>query len=234
MGHFSNKQKKYLKSAAHACAGCRYVPETSHEASFWAMPSDNTATNPIILLSDPDSDGESNNEVCNWTGSVNNHLENDPKDWIDLSSDMDSDLDDEIEELEGEELWKSLEAQMAHEAVVLEAASYWKLSRNISPKEWHKAEMNRGLGYTGRKTVATFTGYFMKPSQADDHQTSSGLTGLSTLDKTAPENEEIFTGYLSDLSDDDEPPPSESEQDEDNAPPTKQRHVKLAVPAHIA
>jgi hypothetical protein len=73
--------------------------------------SDNTATNPIILDSESETEPEDNNKVCTWSGGINNHLENDPDNWIDLSNESDS--DDEIEELEGEELQRSLESQMA-------------------------------------------------------------------------------------------------------------------------
>lgn len=141
----SNKHRKYVRSIAHARAGRRYVPDTVpiHEASLAEL--DNTATNPIILDLEPEDD----DEICTWAGGVNNHLEDDLEGWIDLSED--SDDDDEIEELEGDELRESLESQMAREAeTILEAAVYQKLMRKITPKEWKKAELNRGLGYNGQ------------------------------------------------------------------------------------
>ncbi|KAK2464609.1 hypothetical protein APHAL10511_003398 [Amanita phalloides] len=84
---------------------------------------------PIILNSD--SEPESDEEVCSWMGSVNNHLEDNPEDWIDSDlSAMDAESNDELEELEGDELWDSLEAEMAREAEVLQnsdTALYQKL-----------------------------------------------------------------------------------------------------------
>jgi hypothetical protein len=62
---------------------------------------------------------ESNKEVCSWMGSVNNHFEDNPEDWIVLSG-MDTESDDELEELEGDELQCSLEAEMSQEAEVLQ------------------------------------------------------------------------------------------------------------------
>jgi ribosomal protein S13 len=108
------------------------------------------ATGPIILNSD--SEPESDEEVCSWTGGVNNHLEDNPEDWIDLSG-MDSEPDDELEELEGDELRGSLETEISREAEVLQnsdTALYQKLMRLISFKEWKQAEKNRALGYNGQ------------------------------------------------------------------------------------
>lgn len=145
MGRHSNKHRTLLKSAARARAGPRYVPEKSSHEMPPASP-ENTAINPIILDSEP----EDEDEICAWTGGVNNHLEDDPEDWGDLSDDT-NELDDEIEELEGEELQRSLEAQMAREAkIILEATVYQKLMRKIPTKEWKKAEMNQGFGYNGQ------------------------------------------------------------------------------------
>jgi hypothetical protein len=97
---------------------------------------------PIILNSD--SEPESDEEVCSWMGGVNNHLEDNPEDWIDLSG-MDTESDDELEELERDELRGSLEAEMSQEAEVLQnldTALYQKLMQSISLKEWEQAEKN--------------------------------------------------------------------------------------------
>ena len=58
-------------------------------------------------------------------------------------SGMDAESDDELEELEGDALWDSLEAEMAQEAEDLQnldAALYQNLMRSILSKEWKKAE----------------------------------------------------------------------------------------------
>jgi hypothetical protein len=108
----SKKYKKYVKSAALARAGHHYVQQGPTELMPGSLEPILTllATGPIIL--NWDSEPESDEEVCSWTGGVNNHLEDNPEDWIDLSG-MDSEPDDELEELEGDELRGSLETKMS-------------------------------------------------------------------------------------------------------------------------
>ena len=153
MTRYSKKHKKYLESAARACAGRCYVPKESVEirsGSPEPVLTNTLAANPIIL--DSDAEPESDEEVCSWKGSVNNHLEDNPEDWVDLS-DLDSESDDELEELKGDALRGSLEAEMSREADALQnsdTALYEKLMRLISSKDWKKAEKSRALGYNGK------------------------------------------------------------------------------------
>jgi ribosomal protein S13 len=139
----SNKRKKHLKSAARARAGPSHVPEISTENKP-------AGASPIRATSVSDLTLEGDQDVCSWTGGVNNHLEDRPDDWVDTPEDLEM---DDLEELEGEELQNSLENQMDQESEMFEkadAAIYRKLMRSISSKEWKRAEMNRGLGYNGQ------------------------------------------------------------------------------------
>lgn len=138
----SNKRKKHLKSAARARAGPRF-----HEPVRLPLSRQN---DPIIVDSDSESSDGEIEEVCSWTGGVNNHLHDNADDWEDdLSADFEG--MDILDELEGEELRHSLEAQMTQESESLgEDSIYRALMRSISTKEWKKAESHRGHGYNGQ------------------------------------------------------------------------------------
>jgi hypothetical protein len=81
-------------------------------------------------------------DVCSWTGGVNNHLEDGPDNWVDVPEDLEM---DDLEELEGEELRNSLENHMNQESKMfakVDVAIYQKLVQSISSKEWKRAEMD--------------------------------------------------------------------------------------------
>ena len=100
-------------------------------------------------------DSESILEICSWDGTVNHNVNNCDSDleadWCDVDDKGDgSDSDDEVVELEGQELVKSLGEKLNAELDALEKMSlYQQVNRKISAKEWVKAESNRALGYTG-------------------------------------------------------------------------------------
>jgi ribosomal protein S13 len=178
----SRKHTKFLQSAARARAGHRNIPEDSPEMEGSPEPVLTMPASPIIVDSKPEESAINEDaEVCTWMGGVNNHLEDDPEDWIDLSNDtaIDDKSDDELDELEGDALRQSLETQMALEAEVLEnsAGLYQCLMRSISSKEWKKAEKNRGLGYNGQSSRSMRR----KRKEARDKESRDGETQKSSV-----------------------------------------------------
>jgi len=92
-------------------------------------------------------DSDSDNDICHWTGGVNNST---------LSSDMGETGSSEGEllsgeELEGDVLVESLQKEVENKLQILAQVSpYTKITRIISTEEWKTTKKNRHLGYTGR------------------------------------------------------------------------------------
>jgi hypothetical protein len=78
------------------------------------------------------------------------------------------------------------------------------------------------------KTAAAFTRYFLKPSKNLQHAQKSP-DSLVEPEGAIEESELIFTGYLSDLSENDE-----LEESKDDFLPLKCKHATLNIPTHVA
>ena len=104
------------------------------------------------------SESEEDDEITSWTGSVNNHLimpdsDTDDPDASNISGELD---DDEVLELEGVELIHSLENPTEHNEQMMmdmelpvESCLVELMKKEITTKDWKKAESNQGFGYTG-------------------------------------------------------------------------------------
>jgi hypothetical protein len=99
-------------------------------------------------------DNESLDEDCGYTGGVNYTEYSDAENNMDNAWSDDSDTESEqIGEMEGEKLDKSLQALKAaielHEGLETESTILDKLGKGMSGKDWAKVESNRALGYLG-------------------------------------------------------------------------------------
>ena len=109
-----------------------------------------------LRMDTTDSEGEvsaaeSDVEVTSWTGGVKNHvigLDDSDSEYEDTEWESES-SEDEIEGLEGAELVESLRKEVESEIKLLKQAAetpYEKISnRNLTAKDWKRAEQNRGL-----------------------------------------------------------------------------------------
>ena len=136
----SRTSKRFLKAAAAARAA---------KANKSAEPTQKDSKRAAIEILDSNSDSDGNSDhtevesKCGWDGDVNQAGESDDDDYS-------SDSGEELQELEGIELLQSLELCSTKEKELQAAsAQYLELLRNVSQKEWEKAETNRGLGYSG-------------------------------------------------------------------------------------
>jgi hypothetical protein len=88
-----------------------------------------------------------------WTGSVNHIVLDSTTDTGSDSSDSES--EDDVEELEGEELLCSLQKSAEKELEQMafsDSTKYQELQRTIGSNEWKKAESSRSLGYNGNSS----------------------------------------------------------------------------------
>jgi hypothetical protein len=108
------------------------------------------------------TDSTSDIECTSWTGGVN-HVFSDSEDedpsWTDTDTGTESENSDfdDLEELEGEELIKSLQMKCQHELdleldlkQLATPTPYESLLQTKTPKDWKIVESRRALGYNGR------------------------------------------------------------------------------------
>jgi hypothetical protein len=148
--------KKHLKEAAARARASRWTrnafethsdsPETvprteSDEFSHGnSSPSHENTDNTGWSLTDSESESD-----CGYTGGVNMDMsdsDEEGSDWVD--SDAES-----LSEFSGSELDVNLEELQQEAEDLRKPMVNWKIMERKSPKEWAKAEKNRGLGYTG-------------------------------------------------------------------------------------
>jgi hypothetical protein len=136
-------KKDKQKAAARARAGRATIQINDAHTTA-------SETRPEVILIDDNSDVD-----CGYTGGVNytsySDEENNVNDaWESSDSNTDS---EQIGEMEGEELEKSLQALKAvielHEGTKTETMIFDSLGKDMSSKAWEKAESNRALGYSG-------------------------------------------------------------------------------------
>lgn len=175
MGRNSKNRQNQLQAARRARSGRSQIRSShrfdnisdGHREILIASGSGEVMTGDSMdaaMVADSEDEEDDGTQVCTWPGGVNNHIE-DEDDWIDLSEDFGTDLrvgldvqsgsgsgsgsedsDEELQELGGEELLKSLEDQIIQEAEA-NLTAYRNLSRAIPKQEWERAEANRKLGY---------------------------------------------------------------------------------------
>ncbi|KII87813.1 hypothetical protein PLICRDRAFT_176579 [Plicaturopsis crispa FD-325 SS-3] len=202
---------------------------------------------------DCNQDDEEDDGECHWTGSVNDGLPDTGIAGDDFSeSDSEMGSEDELEELEGEELLDSLGKSMdtvgPEQAASAVRNAFDRLQTSLTPKEWAKAEANRHLGYNGQsartqrrkdeqarakervdakmrqtKGADLMRAFFQPKSRNDATPLPHSSTSQAARSPSESEAEAIFTGYLSDVSEDDDEDMSgadtEGEDNEDELHP---------------
>ena len=102
------------------------------------------------------SDSECETGGCtSWAGGVNHVLSESEDDWLSSEDDMesDSDGDDILHELKGNELLASLKKQALKQIKVLKDSMSWgSLFDELTSKGWNKAKAKHSLGYNGHSS----------------------------------------------------------------------------------
>ena len=145
----SKKDKQ--KAAARARAGRRTNNRQAAAAKIpiWPISDGIQVTiEPKVIFIDDESDD------CGYTGGVNYTSYSDEEDNVDNVWFDDSDTESEqIDEMEGEELDRSLQALKAaielYEGQGKEKTILDQLGKDMSSNDWTKVESNRALGYLG-------------------------------------------------------------------------------------
>ena len=133
----SKLREKHLRSAARARSA-----RTSLDTNF--SPTLHSPSPTDVFHTIPESD----DEICSWTGGVNNHITKEMQDDPLFISDTSSDED--LSELEGDELRNSLKAQALR--VKGKPVPYHQIMQPRSSAQWRKVESNRSLGYNGHSS----------------------------------------------------------------------------------
>ncbi|KAM6490142.1 hypothetical protein JOM56_014461 [Amanita muscaria] len=186
------------------------------------------------LGSEPhDSDTESDCEVTKWLGGVI-YISSGEESEAESENDSGGEwIEDELEGTElMESLKKQVEKRIDSEPEELELTChtpYATISRSISEQDWKKAESNRSLGYnrhsertrqrqnqkarikeekdceTQRTKGAELMRNYFKPAAAKPKETTAATKGSPGNKKyTRTLSVQVFTGYISDMSDDED------------------------------
>ena len=140
--------RKHRRAAAALARAAKASKDTS------CQPISNANVNPELPL--PVTDSDSDIECTSWTGGVI-HVFSDSEDehWADSDSTSENDSGfDDLEELEGEELIRSLQIKCQHKLDLKQRAkptplAYNGLLHTKTPKDWKMAESKRSMGYNG-------------------------------------------------------------------------------------
>jgi hypothetical protein len=137
--------KKYKKEAAARARQGRLLQQELclefNEQDFEGIQNDTPAYTSL------NSDKE-----CDWDGTVNHYLSSDSDcAWTNSEADDEDDSEGtEYSDLEGDSLMESLKKTLEAELESLRKPTpYEAIKRDLSTKDWEKAEQNQGFGYGG-------------------------------------------------------------------------------------